>query len=354
MKNISFILFLSTYCTLFSQIANPPTNIIFCDNTNDGIEIIDLSIKNSEILGGQDPSQFEVAYFLNEMDASNFINAITNPYTASAANTTIYARVSDTTTNNFDITSFLIVLNALPVFSLEAQQELCNTTGITNVTINLSTTDYEFKWFKDTTLLTETSNTLEVDEIGDYRVQVKDMLTNCFSEMDFVVITVDCRDQDDDLVRNEDEDINKNGNLDDDDTDNDSIANYLDDDDDNDGILTIDEDYNGNGDPTDDDTNSNDIPDYLERTVALSISDFEEKIIAFYPNPTTTIFTIQIPKEQLKSDMIIEMLDLKGSSVLTQKIENVRTNINIENLPKGIYVAKVISDKITFKKILKN
>jgi hypothetical protein len=68
-------------------------------------------------------------------------------------------------------------------------------------------------------------------------------------------------DDDDDGVPTEDEDVNGNGDLTDDDTDNDGIPDYRDDDDDNDGVPTKDEDVNANGDPTDDDTDNDGIPD---------------------------------------------------------------------------------------------
>lgn len=55
------------------------------------------------------------------------------------------------------------------------------------------------------------------------------------------------------------------------DTDNDNIANYLDNDDDGDGILTKYEDKNGDGDPRNDfsDPNNPTIPDYLNKKIKV-------------------------------------------------------------------------------------
>ncbi len=61
------------------------------------------------------------------------------------------------------------------------------------------------------------------------------------------------------------EDIDHDGNVKNDDTDEDGIPNYLDTDDDNDGVLTRDEDANNDGDPTNDDSDNDGIPDYLDR-----------------------------------------------------------------------------------------
>lgn len=72
---------------------------------------------------------------------------------------------------------------------------------------------------------------------------------------------------DNDGIPAELEDINGNGNLEDDDTDNDGIPNYIDADDDGDNILTKDEapDPNEDGDISDaQDTDGNGTPDYLD------------------------------------------------------------------------------------------
>ena len=64
------------------------------------------------------------------------------------------------------------------------------------------------------------------------------------------------------------EDINGNGNLEDDDTDGDSIPNYIDADDDGDNVLTKNEapDPNGDGTLSDaQDTDGNGTPDYLDK-----------------------------------------------------------------------------------------
>jgi len=71
-------------------------------------------------------------------------------------------------------------------------------------------------------------------------------------------------DDDNDGILSKNEDIDNDGDVRNDDTDEDFIPNYLDSDDDGDGILTKDEDANGDGDPTNDDTDGDGIPDYLD------------------------------------------------------------------------------------------
>lgn len=76
---------------------------------------------------------------------------------------------------------------------------------------------------------------------------------------------VKLRDYDLDGILSNDEDRNHDGDVKNDDTDEDGIANYLDVDDDNDGKLTKDEDTNGNGNWFDDDADGDGIPNFLDK-----------------------------------------------------------------------------------------
>ena len=67
-----------------------------------------------------------------------------------------------------------------------------------------------------------------------------------------------------DGILSKDEDVNNDGDLTNDDTDNDGQPNFLDPDDDNDGIFTLYE-YDQNNDGIVDDTDGDGIPDYLDR-----------------------------------------------------------------------------------------
>lgn len=71
-------------------------------------------------------------------------------------------------------------------------------------------------------------------------------------------------DHDGDTIASNNEDVDGDGDVTNDDTDEDLIPNYLDDDDDNDGVLTEYEDANEDGNPTNDDTDGDGTPDYLD------------------------------------------------------------------------------------------
>lgn len=82
-----------------------------------------------------------------------------------------------------------------------------------------------------------------------------------FIELGAVIIA----DADNDNVVNNIEDIDGDGDVSNDDTDDDSVPDYLDIDDDGDGKRTKEEDANEDGDPTNDDTDGDGIPDYLDK-----------------------------------------------------------------------------------------
>ncbi|MGY0391588.1 DUF6252 family protein [Bizionia sp. KMM 8389] len=88
-------------------------------------------------------------------------------------------------------------------------------------------------------------------------------VTNDDTDGDGVANYLDA-DDDGDSLNTIAEDVNANGDVLDDDTDGDGIPNYLDNDDDGDGVLTSDEDVNNDGDVTNDDTDGDGIPDYLD------------------------------------------------------------------------------------------
>lgn len=77
--------------------AHTPNNLIECDTPpNDGFAFFDLTEAESEILGAQNPNNYNITYYLNQQEAEVSGLSITNPenYENSAVNgETIYARV---------------------------------------------------------------------------------------------------------------------------------------------------------------------------------------------------------------------------------------------------------------------
>jgi hypothetical protein len=124
------------------------------------------------------------------------------------------------------------------------------------------------------------------------------------------------------------------------DTDGDTIPNYLDNDDDGDGVLTINEDYNGNNNPADDDTNSNSIPDYLENAVALGVNNFAiQKEVTIYPNPVSSILNIE--NKSNESVVAISIYNLNGVLVKEVKSSTSLQSIAVADLQSGVYFVKI-------------
>ncbi len=123
-----------------------------------------------------------------------------------------------------------------------------------------------------------TYSALVVDLLSN---QTTDVTTGNFEEpttdLGSQMSCIDLTDTDGDGVFDIDEDINGDGNLDNDDTDDDGIPNYLDEDDDGDGVNTADEDRDNDGDPTNDDSDGDQIPDYLDN---LDVTNSSTEIFA--------------------------------------------------------------------------
>lgn len=74
-----------------------PSNILQCDDNNDGYFAFDLHIRDAEILGTQNPTDFEVVYFKKQADADAGTSPISNLYTNSApySTDTLIARIQN-------------------------------------------------------------------------------------------------------------------------------------------------------------------------------------------------------------------------------------------------------------------
>jgi hypothetical protein len=88
----------------------------------------------------------------------------------------------------------------------------------------------------------------------------------------------------------------------------------------------------------------------------LSLGNENIKIsegIIIYPNPTDNNITIELQSIQtLKS--IIYIYDIRGQLLFQIPTQQARTDINVSNLSKGIYILKILNDdRLIFKKFIK-
>ncbi|WP_299257033.1 T9SS type B sorting domain-containing protein [uncultured Aquimarina sp.] len=98
---------------------NTPTNQIICDDNNDGISDLDISLYDATILGTQDPNQFQVRYFRSLADANADANVLPQNFTTENNPQTIVARIENIgNINCYDTTSFQIeVFNTPTAFA---------------------------------------------------------------------------------------------------------------------------------------------------------------------------------------------------------------------------------------------
>ncbi|WP_458627456.1 T9SS type B sorting domain-containing protein [Winogradskyella sp. PC D3.3] len=109
-----------------------PTPLEACDDISaDGYATFDLTTKATEVLNGQDPTQYILSYYESEANAEASNNPINNPlaYTnTDDFNQIIWIRVEDNTTVEgcYKITSLELIVNPLPVLVTPSPLELCD------------------------------------------------------------------------------------------------------------------------------------------------------------------------------------------------------------------------------------
>ncbi|NLP56587.1 T9SS type B sorting domain-containing protein [Lutibacter sp. B1] len=143
------------------EVYEPPTitkpeNILQCDTDNDGFYNFDLNtLRDTEILNKQDPTEFEVVYFANQADADANNNPIIMPYTNSTSYgiDTLIARIH----NKQNPICFETETFTLQVF--ESPNPPTNITNLSQCDSNLVGTDTDgFEVFDLTEKLSEILN----------------------------------------------------------------------------------------------------------------------------------------------------------------------------------------------------
>ncbi|WP_179352608.1 DUF7619 domain-containing protein [Winogradskyella vidalii] len=170
------------FCSL-AQVANGPQDYYQCGN-GDGFATFDLSYMDNQILDNQDVTGFTVSYYHTYVDATSNINPLPILYTNTTNPQTIFARVTENSSGNFDTTPVTLTVNELPSVSL-ANASFCEGGSVVLHT-NLNNGNYSFLWwFNGTIIPNETQPTLLVNEAGLYSVEVTDLagcgavLTDC-------------------------------------------------------------------------------------------------------------------------------------------------------------------------------
>ncbi|WP_111474708.1 T9SS type B sorting domain-containing protein [Nonlabens dokdonensis] len=115
-------------------IVNPVTDLIACDDVNNGIEQFDLTTQLPDILGSQIPAENTVTFYTSQANADARTNEIINTSMYTAVSTTgavtIFVRVENiNATNCYTTGSFDLIMSATPVANPIADFIVCDDTS---------------------------------------------------------------------------------------------------------------------------------------------------------------------------------------------------------------------------------
>ncbi|RLJ64461.1 putative secreted protein (Por secretion system target) [Lacinutrix venerupis] len=128
-----------TFTVLLTPNTNQPSDYEICDNDGDGFAEFDLTVMDQQILGGQDPNNFIVLYYLTQADADAQVNPLSSPFTNYTNPQTIYAVVNSTSGNCVsNVVTYNLIVNSLNINLLAFDMETCgygNGVGVFDLTI---------------------------------------------------------------------------------------------------------------------------------------------------------------------------------------------------------------------------
>ncbi len=108
---------------LEAPISEAPEGIIICDEDQDGIAVVNLNAKISEVIS--DTTNRNVTFHTSVSDGEAGTNAISNPSFFSAMTQTITIRVENTNTGCYSLESLDIIVNTLPVINPISVYKFC-------------------------------------------------------------------------------------------------------------------------------------------------------------------------------------------------------------------------------------
>ncbi len=146
-------------------IAYQPNDMESCDDNFDGLFTFQLTNQNAQILGNQNPSNFSVTFYLDDILAQEGIANITENYPAITGET-IFARVENNTTGCFAVTSFMLTVYEKPFLDI-GDQVICLENLPLIVSANTNNIGDIYQWSTGAS----TPET-EILEIGTYSITI--------------------------------------------------------------------------------------------------------------------------------------------------------------------------------------
>lgn len=111
-----------------SPVANTPMDMIACDDdTNDGTEVFDLGAQTANILGAQNPADFNISYHSSQADADSNTAPLSLNFNNSSSPQTIFVRVENVNSGVcVETTDFTIQVDPQAVYNIPNDLVVCD------------------------------------------------------------------------------------------------------------------------------------------------------------------------------------------------------------------------------------
>ena len=147
----------------------PTANPVSDDASCSGMTTYDLSLKDSEVLGSQDPRTVVVSYYSDLGDAITGVNGLPRQFPAQAGSQTIYVRVASAENPNcFDAPQQFELINLeTPLLDFPSEAYLCNDDSTITIGSTTTTPNYTYSWDSG-----EITPNIEVSQAGTHTLTV--------------------------------------------------------------------------------------------------------------------------------------------------------------------------------------
>ena len=85
---------------------------------------------------------------------------------------------------------------------------------------------------------------------------------------------------------------------------------------------------------------------FTDTLVGFTSNLREDEFLKVYPNPVSEKITVEFPGWQM-TDGIVTIYGIAGQQVMSQKMNGLKSEIAVNNLPSGLYFIKLVSNNKT-------
>ncbi|MEY4594922.1 MAG: hypothetical protein RIQ47_1332 [Bacteroidota bacterium] len=85
---------------------------------------------------------------------------------------------------------------------------------------------------------------------------------------------------------------------------------------------------------------------------SVATPDLDDFSVVLYPNPATQDFIVAMDNKFVAENTLIDLLDVQGRIISTQRVSTIKTRLNSSALSEGVYFVRVSSSKKTVTKVI--